>query len=198
MSDGSKKHNGPKVSDFSKPATDRIEEVIKHPDYRGNGKEIVARKGTPKARLTGSMGREEYRWKLICYLKAVGFKNADIRRTCGASPGEISKVMRSESAKAEIERIQREIFVTEPAKMFEAILPEAVKVAVNAMMSKKINPSIRVDAAFKFMDRALGRPSQSVEVTGNLIKDLIQKMDSAPVEQPIDAEFNLVDTKTEK
>ena len=154
-------------------------------------------KGTPNTKLH-SLKSEEYRFKLICYLKAVGFKNMDIKRTINATYGEINKVMKSESARAEIERVQREIFVAEPAKMFETILPEAVKVAVNAMMSKKTNTSVRVDAAFKFMDRALGKPSQSVEVSGNLIKDLIQKIDSTPVEQPIDAEFNLVDTKKEK
>lgn len=173
------------MADLADPIVSRHREVQET-------KVITAFKGEPRAPV-GTPTKEKYRRKVICYLKAIGFRNRDIKATLNCSLSEISKTLKSESAQEEIERIQREIFVAEPAKMFEAILPEAVKVAVNAMMSKKVNTSIRVDAAFKFMDRALGKPSQQVEVSHNLLKDLIQKMDTEPKDLPIEADFNLMD-----
>lgn len=193
MQDESDKKDSPpamKVLDLADPIISRHKEVE-------DSKIITAFKGEPRSPV-GTPSKEKYRRKVICYLKAIGFKNKDIKQTLNCSFFEINKVLKSESAQEEIERIQREIFVSEPAKMFEAILPEAVKVAVNAMMSKKVNTSIRVDAAFKFMDRALGKPSQQVEVSHNLLKDLIQKMDKDGNESAIEADFNLMDTETDQ
>lgn len=197
MQDGdSPKKDGPsvKITDLAEPIVSRQKEVQE--------RVITAFKGEPRSPV-GTPTKEKYRHKVICYLKAIGFRNRDIKTTLNCSLAEINKTLKSESAQEEIERIQREIFVTQPAKMFEAILPEAVRVAVNAMMSKKVNTSIRVDAAFKFMDRALGKPSQQVEVSHNLLKDLIQKMDQdvAVTEQEksaIEADFNLLDTETDQ
>jgi len=185
MQDEEKKEGSIPMTDLADPIVSRHKEVE-------DSKVITAFKGEPRS-LVGTPSKEKYRRKVICYLKAIGFRNRDIKNTLHCSLAEISKTLKSESAQEEIERIQREIFVAEPAKMFEAILPEAVKVAVNAMMSKKVNTSIRVDAAFKFMDRALGKPSQQVEVSHNLLKDLIQKMDTEPKDVPLEADFNLID-----
>jgi len=175
------------LKDFAKPITDRVEEAKAQT-------EIVGYKGTPNM-PTAFKARDKHRARIICYLKAIGFKNKDISAAVGGSIDEVYRVLRSQSAQEEIERIQNEIFVTEPAKMFESILPQAVKIAVNAMMSRKTKTSVRVDAAFKFMDRALGKPNQQVEVSHSLIKDLIQKMDeSGQVTTTIEADFNILDT----
>lgn len=137
--------------------------------------------------------RDKHRAKLICYLKAIGFKNKDIAAAINGNLQEVYRVLKSESAQDEIERVQNEIFVAEPAKMFESILPQAVRIAVNAMMSRKTKASVRVDAAFKFMDRALGKPTQTVEHNTNLVKELITKINQNEVEtQPLDAEFFVV------
>jgi hypothetical protein len=190
MQDEDKKEGTVPLSQLAEPIVSRRKEVEE-------SKVITAFKGEPRS-VVGTASKEKYRRKIICYLKAIGFKNKDIKATLNCSLSEVYKVLKSESAQEEIERVQREIFVAEPAKMFEAILPEAVKVAVNAMMSKKVNTSIRVDAAFKFMDRALGKPSQQVEVSHNLLKDLIQKMDSGTENATIEADFDLMDTEIEQ
>jgi hypothetical protein len=176
--------------ELSKAVTDRIEEVKQQT-------EIVAYKGPP-GMATANKTRDKHRQKLICYLKAIGMKNKDIANSIGGTSEEVSRVIKAESAIAEIDRIQHEIFVAQPAKMFESILPQAVRIAVDAMMSKKTKTSVRVDAAFKFMDRALGKPSQQVEVSHNLLKDLIQKMDSSGTSQAIEADFDLIDTEEAK
>lgn len=176
--------------DLAKPLTDRIEEAKKET-------EIVAYKGTPGL-PTALKTRDKHRAKLICYLKAIGFKNKDISSAIGGTLDEVSRVLKSHSAQEEIDRVQQEIFVAEPAKMFETILPQAVKIAVNAMMSRKTKASVRVDAAFKFMDRALGKPTQTVEHSSNLIKDLITKINQNEVDTaPLDAEFFVVQDEKE-
>lgn len=187
MQDSGDEKKAPTVKDLASPIVDRLKEAKE---------ELVITHKTSE--LSVSASREKYRRKVICYLKAIGFKNRDIKSTLGCSLGEVYKVLKSQSAQEEIERIQREIFVNEPAKMFEAILPEAIKVAVNAMMSKKVNTSIRVDAAFKFMDRALGKPTQTVEHKTNLVRELITKVnESNASEQPLDAEFFVVQNNEE-
>jgi hypothetical protein len=184
MSD-KKKPESLKMSDLAKPITERIDEANKE-------LEITHYKGPPRM-PTALKARDKHRAKLICYLKAIGFKNKDIAAAINGNLQEVYRVLKSESAQDEIERVQNEIFVSEPAKMFESILPQAVRIAVNAMMSRKTKASVRVDAAFKFMDRALGKPTQTVEHNTNLVKELITKINQNEVEtQPLDAEFFVV------
>lgn len=184
MSD-KKKPESLKMSDLAKPITERIEEANKE-------LEITHYKGPPRMPIN-LRARDKHRAKLICYLKAIGFKNKDIAAAINGSLQEVYRVLKSESAQDEIERVQNEIFVAEPAKMFESILPQAVRIAVNAMMSRKTKASVRVDAAFKFMDRALGKPTQTVEHNTNLVKELITKINQNEVDtQPLDAEFFVV------
>jgi hypothetical protein len=171
-----------KVTDMAKPLTDRIEEA-------NDAFTITHYQGPPRS-PTQLKAKINHRAKVICYLKALGFKNKDIASSVNAPLSEIYRVLKSHSAIDEIERIQHQIFVTEPAKMFETILPQAVKIAVNAMMNKKTKTSVRVDAAFKFMDRALGKPTQHIEHEHNLVKELITKLDQEKdTSQTIDAEF---------
>lgn len=176
--------------DLAKPYTDRVEEVKAET-------EIVAYKGTPNMPMKFK-ARDQHRAKLICYLKAIGFKNKDIAAAVNGRIDEVYRVLKSESAQLEIERVQREIFVTEPAKMFETILPQAVRIAVSAMMSRKTKASVRVDAAFKFMDRALGKPTQPVEHSTNLVKELITKLNDNGAEAPLDADFFVVQNDDNK
>jgi hypothetical protein len=174
----------PKTNPLAEHLESRIDEVKNHV--------IEHKKVEPMAPILNA-SNDKYRRKVICYLKAIGFKHKDIKATINCSYSEIKKVIESQSGQEEIERIQREIFVNEPAKMFETILPEAIKVAVNAMMSKKVNTSIRVDAAFKFMDRALGKPSQTVEHKTSLVRELITKISNEDKADPIlDADFVVV------
>jgi DNA-binding transcriptional MerR regulator len=189
MSEDEKK-KGPAMPDLAKPILDRIEEV--------KPREIVAYKGTPGL-PTAFKARDKHRARLICYLKAIGFKNKDIAAAISGTTAEVARVLKSESAQAEIERVQQEIFVAEPAKMFESILPSAVRIAVNAMMSRKTKTSVRVDAAFKFMDRALGKPTQTIEHNTNLVRELITKIaDDSKAEPALDADFVVVQTKGDK
>lgn len=179
------------LKDFAKPLTDRIEEA--HAET-----EIVAYKGTPHT-PTKFKARDQHRAKLICYLKAIGFKNKDIAAAISGTTAEVLRVLKSQSAQDEIERVQQQIFVAEPTKMFETILPSAVRIAVNAMMSRKTKTSVRVDAAFKFMDRALGKPTQTVEHNTNLIRDLITKISDEDKQTPVlDADFVVVQNESEK
>jgi hypothetical protein len=171
-----------KIADLAKPITERIEEA-------NEALAITHYKGPPRS-PTALKAKVNHRGKVICYLKAIGFKNKDIASSLNCPINEVYRVLKSESALAEIDRIQQEIFVTEPAKMFETILPQAVKIAVNAMMSRKTKTSVRVDAAFKFMDRALGKPTQHIEHEHNLVKELITKLDAAEnAGEVIDADF---------
>lgn len=187
---GMKKDEDFNVKNLANPLTEKVEEAKK-------ATEIVAYKGKPHA-PTAFKVRDKHRAKIICYLKAIGFKNKDIAASINGSIGEVYNVLKSQTAQEEIERIQTDIFVKEPQRMFESILPQAVRIAVAAMTSKKTKTSVRVDAAFKFMDRALGKPSQPVEHSHNLVKELITKLNDNSPEPPLDADFFVVQNDDNK
>lgn len=173
------------MDELAKGVTDRIQEAKE-------ASEIVHYKGTPRI-PTQLKAKDKHRAKIICYLKAIGFKNKDIAASVNGSLAEVYRVLKSHSAQDEIERIQQEIFTRDPAKMFEAILPQAIRIAVSAMTSRKTKASVRVDAAFKFMDRALGKPTQPVEHSHNLVKELITKIsEEQSTDAPLDADFFVV------
>jgi hypothetical protein len=62
--------------------------------------------------------------------------------------------------------------------MLDTILPVAIKVALQVMLDPNTKAQTRADAAFRFMDRVMGRPTQHVELNDNLIRQVYEKLDS--------------------
>lgn len=117
------------------------------------------------------------RQMIICKSAALLMSNEEIAEISGMSPGYVSQVVNSQVGKKEISTIQDKFF-TNLQKMIEDITPIAIKTAFTLMLDEKTKPQTRVDAAFRFMDRFMGRPSQKIEVETNLIRQVFEKLDS--------------------
>lgn len=119
-----------------------------------------------------------FRYKAALHLAAVGGSAKEISEALDIGVATIRKLLGSESAKEEINRIQFEIFQKDPQRIFRNILPKAVNTAYGIMMDEKSKEAIRVDAAFKFMDRALGKPVQEIKQETTGLKDIFDRLDA--------------------
>lgn len=143
-----------------------------------------------KATLESLKKSNEHQLKAIIYMAAMGFAKGEIAKQLNISAPRINAVFKSDSVKIQIEETQKKIFLKDPQKVFMGILPKAVRVAAEIMEDHGAKESVRLDAAFKFMDRALGRPTQKHEVEANSVKDILMAiLDGQKKEKEIEAKF---------
>lgn len=114
----------------------------------------------------------------IAYMAASGATNIEIAEAIGMTKERVGVVIGSEKVKLEIARIQHRMFGNDVAKTFNRILPKAIFTAEGIMDDSTVKATTRLNAAQDFMDRAVGKPTQRVEVGGNLLRQLYEKMDS--------------------
>ena len=82
-------------------------------------------------------------------------------------------------------------------RRFQTMIQEAGDVLENVMRDEQIKPSIRVMAADKILDRAVGKPKLFLQVEGSLIWKVYESLDQKNVtpnpnvdKEPIDIENN--------
>lgn len=156
-------------------------------------KEIIDQERNPAT-------KQSYRSVAIIKMAILGWSPKQISEYLGLTPQRVSTILNSKSGKDQVRIGQHEMFTKNPQQMFLDILPDAVNTAKRAMKDKKTTTSVRVDAAFKFMDRALGKPLQEIKHEGNAIRELFMALDrknrgedeSGSKENAIDAEFKEV------
>lgn len=117
---------------------------------------------------------------MICKCAALMMKTAEISELTGVSDAYISKIISSEAGRIEIGTMQDK-FLSNTKKMLDDILPLAIKTALQVMLDPKTKPQVKADAAFRFMDRVMGRPVQQIEMNDNLIRQVYEKLDANKV-----------------
>lgn len=117
---------------------------------------------------------------MICKCSALMMRNPEIAELVGMSETYVSSVLTSLAGKSEIEKIQ-EKFLSNTKKMLDDVLPLAIKTAFQVMLDPKTKPQTKADAAFRFMDRVMGRPTQHIEMNDNLIRQVYEKLDEKNV-----------------
>lgn len=118
-----------------------------------------------------------HRHDLIAQLAASGATNNAIAEEIGMTPGRVSIILGQKKMKEKVRQLQREYWGENAEKKFQEILPQAIQVAQEILEDKQAKSNLRADVAFRFMDRALGKAKQTVDVEGNLLGELIHKLD---------------------
>jgi len=113
----------------------------------------------------------------LMYAKASGATNKAIAQQFNYTESRISIIMNKPEIKKKIRALQEKYWGGNIEARFQNLLPKAVEVAANIINSKTEKTSLKADVAFKLMDRALGKPQQSIAVEGNLLADLIHRLD---------------------
>ena len=140
--------------------------------------------------------KSSIRTHAIIRAAAVGWGTKDIAQFVGLTPNRVSKILSSQSAKQAIYAIQEQMFTKDPQKMFMEILPESFRTARKVMRDKKTTQAVKVDTAFRFMERALGKPVQQVEHSGNAIRELFTALDKLNRgESNVEKKDNIVDAE---
>lgn len=146
--------------------------------------------------------------KAMCHLAALGYNKSEIARNLGLNNSTVSVFLKATSVKKEIARIQTQFWSRDNKKLFQTMLPRAVTTVYNLMCSRKVKDQTRLDAAKTLLDRALGKPVQEIEHSGNLISQVLTELDktqqateikSEVIEdaQIIESEDKKVDPETE-
>lgn len=114
---------------------------------------------------------------LIVQLAAVGTSNNNIAEAVGLTPSRISIILSQPEMKSKIAKVQEQYWGSNADKRFKHLLPKAIDVA-ERVLNESSDDKLQVDVAFRLMDRALGKPKQEVAVTGNLLSELMSRLDN--------------------
>lgn len=108
---------------------------------------------------------------------ALGMKEKQVCEQLGMGGPTLRSLLKSENGKEELGRVYDRFVVEEAKKRIDEILPIAMDTAFRIMMNEDTKDNVRMEGAFRFMDRALGRPTQQIEMTHDLVRRIYQKMD---------------------
>lgn len=116
-------------------------------------------------------------YRAIAHLKAGGADNAQISTLLGVAIEEVNKAVGLRHIKDLTFEIQKRANNRDYANLFKDMLPDAVEVTRDLMLSTATKEGTRLSAAVAIMDRALGKPQQNVDVGSSLIRDLFAALD---------------------
>lgn len=136
---------------------------------------------------------------VICYMAAWGIKATEVSQNTGCSSEYVNDVLKGEVAKLKVKEIQEQVWGRNPKKWIESILPQAIVTAHEIMSDAGQKGSVRLQAAEGFIDRALGKAQQKIEVNDSSMRKIIERLDSLEQlrkagkideEEILDAEFS--------
>lgn len=116
-------------------------------------------------------------YQTIAYLAALGHSQKDIATQVGLSQNHLSMVMNSDRMKFEVKRIHHRLFGKDIQKRLKELLPEALDTVEEVMRDTTAKPQTKLTAAIDIMDRAMGKPKQTVEIEGSAIRELFERLD---------------------
>lgn len=114
---------------------------------------------------------------IICYLAAIGFKGFEISKEVEVNPTIIAHFLNKEKVKAEIRGIQRRLLGEDPKKRFDSLLHDAIDTISSIMNDASEKGLTRLSAAQIIKDASMGKATQHIEVGGNLIRELFERLD---------------------
>lgn len=140
--------------------------------------EVPATSYTGKQLIPGRM-------TLVAHFAAVGQRPKEIAARTGISIDEVHTHLNTESVQREIRALQHEYFGRDPMQRFKTLINDAADILEDTMKDKHVKTSVRVQAADKILDRALGKPKQIFNLEGNLIRRVYETLDGKKVEDVV-------------
>ena len=124
--------------------------------------------------------------EMLVYLSAKGAKTSEIASALDLTPQTVRLKLADDRVQFEIKRLRYQLYGKDHKKRFQDILPYAMDVTEEILKSPSAKPQLRFAAAQEVMDRALGKPKQTVEHEGSLVRSLLEKLNSKPGQEIID------------
>lgn len=132
--------------------------------------------------------------EVITFLAAQGQKTSEIASALGLKPATIRNILKDEKVAFEVRRLRYKLFGKGVKQRFDELVPLAQEAVAEILENPNSKAQLRFQAAQEVMDRALGKPKQTVEHEGSIIKALYDKLDGRTREEnfreaiPVDIE----------
>jgi DNA-binding Lrp family transcriptional regulator len=136
---------------------------------------------------------------LIAYWAAHRFEPKEIAKELRLAESTVKKFLKDPDVKFQIRKVQMKIYGEDPALHIKECAARGIEVADEIMMNKKVKPHIRQEVAFKFMDRAYGKPGIEDTMVEGTVRKILQVVTNiqngvdlkveAPKDDIEDAEF---------
>lgn len=131
--------------------------------------------------------------RLIAYWAAHGIEAKEIALELGYSEKTIKSILKEKQVQFFIKKTQYKIYGEDPALHIKACAAKGIKVAEEVMMSNKTKDHTRQEVAFKFMDRAYGKPGLEDGQVEGAVRKILQMLQK-PIEEKkpdiVDAQYS--------
>lgn len=118
------------------------------------------------------------RHTLVAHMAAAGLQPKEIAEAAGLTPSTVKRYLASPKIQMEVKRIQHKYLGTDPMRRFRQMMGRAADVMEETMEDPAVKPSVRLMAADKILDRAVGKPKQYIQMEGSLIRRVYEHLDS--------------------
>lgn len=124
-----------------------------------------------KSELTDTLGNA------AAHFYACGYTFEKISELLHLDLEYLKLLFETETMNEAVEAARREVFSGDSKSEFRALSPRAAKIINQIMASPTERGATRLQAAMYAIDRAHGKPTQSLDVGGSMIKEFIKLLD---------------------
>lgn len=129
--------------------------------------------------------------RLIGYWAAHGWDAKEIAKELNYAEKTVKSILKTKEVQFFVKKVKHKIYGEDPALHIKECAKRGIDIADGIMMDKKNKPQVRQDVAFKFMDRAWGKPEAKVDLGEGTVRKLLSLIQnpsqtSQPSQNPID------------
>lgn len=117
-------------------------------------------------------------YRVIAYLFAGGADPETISTMLKMEADVVRRVIELPRISAFVSELKKRAIGGDSLRSIKSYLPDAVEVTRTIMMDTNQKGMTRLTAANTFLDRGMGKPTQTIEVGGSLIRQLFERLDS--------------------
>lgn len=122
-------------------------------------------------------------YRVIAYLFAGGAEPKVIATMLKMNLESVHSVIELPRISSFIAELKKKSISGDALKTIKSYLPDAVEVTRSIMMDSNQKGMTRLTAANTFLDRGMGKPTQTIEVGGSLIRELFERLDSLEAQE---------------
>lgn len=119
-----------------------------------------------------------HRHELIIHLAARGLSLRMIAEELGMTKERVGELLRAPEIRSIVSLKQKEIYGDAPKKRLQDMSNKALETLNNILDNEQEKSSLKADVAKYVVDQSVGKATQTHEVTGNLLNELIVRLDA--------------------
>jgi len=124
-----------------------------------------------------------HRQELVALYTASGRSATQTAAELGYTQGRISIIMNSPRFKARVEELRQQYYGNTIQGRFAAMVPAAIGVIDGILSNPNGRDGIRLKAAGELLNRAIGKPKETIEIRNTSVKDIFDYLDRKKAER---------------